>query len=175
MKNLFLISVVLVMFSLQSCIVSKHPNMAFFDNPGYDYSDAKFTSINVPMWIAKPFIKKALREENEENAEEMIALIKNISDIKVMTIENGNREMLADFSKYLTRNNFEEWMTVKKDSETINFQAKQKDDIIKKLLITVNSGNQMVYVDVSGKFTPEDISRLISYSEKNDVKKIISE
>lgn len=172
MRNFIIIPVAALIFCLQSCVVSKRPNMAFFDNPYYDCKDAKFTSVNVPMWIAKPFIKKALRDE--ENSDELIALIKKISDIKVMTIENGEPNMLADFSKYLTNNNFQEWMTVKKDKETVNFQAKQKGDVIKELLITVNSGKELVYVDVSGKFTTDDISRIIIYSEKNDVKKIIS-
>lgn len=147
--------------------------MAFFDNHHYDYKDAKFTSINVPMFLAKPVIKTALRKDGE--SEELIELIKKISDVKVMTIENGNKEMLTDFAKYLTTNNFEEWMTIKKENETINFQAKQTGDIIKKLLITVRSGEELVFVDVSGKFTADDISRIINYSEKNDVKKIVSQ
>ena len=172
MKKLILLPIAVLLLSMQSCIVSKHTNMAFFDNPYYDYKDAKFTSINVPMWIAKPFIKSALKKE--EGSEELIALIRKISDVKVMTIENGEQQMLTDFSRYLTSNNFEEWMTVKKDKETVNFQAKQNGDVIKKLLITVKSGNELVYVDVSGKFTPDDISRIINYSEKNDVKKMIS-
>ena len=92
-----------------------------------------------------------------------------------MTVENGNPKMLADFTSYLTKNNYEEWMTVKKDTETINFQAKQKGEVIKKLLITVYSGNELVYVDVSGKFTPEDISKLINYSEKNDIKNVVKQ
>lgn len=157
---------------LQSCIVSRHPNMVFFDNPYYDYKDAKFTSINVPVWLAKPFAKNALRDE--ENSEELIALIKKISDVKIMTVENGNPEMLSDFAKYLTNNNFQEWMTVKKDKETVNFQAKQKGDIIKKLLITVNSDNELVYIDITGKFSADDISKLINYSEKNNIKDKIS-
>ena len=111
--------------------------MAFFDNPYYDYKDAKFTSVNVPMWIAKPFIKKAVKEE--ENSEVLLALIKKISDVKVLTIQNGEQNMLADFSSYLTKNNFQDWVTLKKDSETINFQAKQNGDVIRKLLITVKA------------------------------------
>ena len=91
-----------------------------------------------------------------------------------MTIENGNKEMLSDYTKYLTNNRFEEWMTVKKENEIIKFQAKQTGDIIRKLLITVNSGNELVFVDVSGKFTADDISRMINYSEKKDVKKLVS-
>lgn len=170
MKNLILIPVALLLLSLQSCIVSSSPKMGFFDNPHYDYGGAKFTSINVPMFLAKPFVRKALREDGE--SEELINLIRKISDIKVMTVENGNKEMLTDLTKYLTKNNFEEWMTVKKADETINFQAKQSGDVIKKLMITVHSGKELVFVDVTGKFTPDDISRIINYSEKNDVKKL---
>lgn len=174
MKKLsILFAATILILSLQSCIVSGNPKMEFFDNPHYDYKDAKFTSINVPMFLAKPVIKTALRKEGE--SQELINLIKKISDVKVMTIENGNKEMLADFAKYLTSNNFEEWMTVKKENETINFQAKQTGDLIKKLLITVRSGKELVFVDVSGKFTADDISRIINYSEKNDVKKIVTQ
>jgi hypothetical protein len=146
--------------------------MAFFDNPHYDYKDTKFVSINVPMWIAKPVVKKALREDGE--SEELIALIKKIKDVKIMTIENGNTQMITDFTKYLTKNNFEEWITVKNEKEIINFRAKQKGDEIKELLVTVSSGKDLVYVNVKGKFTADDISKIINYSEKNEVKKIVS-
>lgn len=172
MKNLIIIPVALLLLSLQSCIVSSTPKMGFFDNPHYDYKGAKFTSINVPMFLTKPMVKKAMREEGE--SEELINLIRKISDIKVMTVENGNKEMLTDLTKYLTKNNFEEWMTVKKENETVNFQAKQKGEVIKNLLITVHSGNELVFVDVSGKFTADDISRIINYSEKKDVKKLVA-
>ncbi len=172
MKNLILIPVALLLLSLQSCIVSSTPKMGFFDNPHYDYKGAKFTSINVPMFLTKPMVKKAMREEGE--SEELINLIRKISDIKVMTVENGNKKMLTDLTKYLTKNNFEEWMTVKKENETVNFQAKQKGEVIKNLLITVHSGNELVFVDVSGKFTADDISRIINYSEKKDVKKLVA-
>ena len=172
MKNLIIIPVALLLLSLQSCIVSSTPKMGFFDNPHYDYKGAKFTSINVPMFLAKPMVKKAMREDGE--SEELINLIRKISDIKVMTVENGNKEMLTDLTKYLTKNNFEEWMTVKKENETVNFQAKQKGEVIKNLLITVHSGNELVFVDVSGKFTADDISRIINYSEKKDVKKLVA-
>lgn len=162
----------LLLISVQSCMVSSKPKMDFFDKAQYEHKDAKFTSINVPMFLAKPVVKKALREDGE--SEELINLIKKISDIKVMTIENGNKTMLADYSKYLSRNNFEEWMTVKKENETLNFQVKQTGDVIRKLLITVRSAEELVFVDVAGKFTADDISRIINYSEKKDVKKMVS-
>ena len=161
-----------MLFSMQSCIVSQKPKMGFFDNPYYDYGGARFTSINVPMFLAKPIVKKSLRDDGE--SEELINLISKVSDVKVMTIENGNQEMVADFAQYLKKDNFEEWMTVKKEKETINFQAKQKGEEIRRLMITIASGSELVLVDVTGKFTADDISRLINYSEKNDLRKKVT-
>lgn len=146
--------------------------MDFFANSNYATSGAKFTSVNVPMFLAKPIVKRALREDAEN--EDLINLIKKVSDIKVMTVEHGNDKMIADYAKFLTQNNYEEWMTIRKEKETINFQARQKGEEIRKLLITVASGSDLVYVDISGKFTADDISRIINYSEKNDVKKLVT-
>ena len=162
-----------MLISLQSCIVSQQPKMGFFDNSNYEMKGVKFTSINVPMFLAKPIVRKALRDEGE--SDQLISLIQKISDIKVMTVENGNEQMVADYAKYLTKNNYEEWVTVKKEKETINFQAKQNGENIRKLLITIASGTELVYVDISGKFTADDISQIINYSEKKDVKKLVSQ
>ncbi len=172
MKKLYsTTAILLLIISLQSCMVSQKPKMGFFDSGNYEDSGAKFISINVPMFLAKPIVKKALRDDGE--SEELINLIKKVSDIKVMTVENGSEKMVTDYAKYLTNNNYEEWMTVRKEKETINFQAKQKGEEIRKLLITIASGTDLVYVDISGKFTPDDISRIINYSEKNDMKKLV--
>jgi hypothetical protein len=163
----------LFLISLQSCMVSNKPKMDFFSNTNYEMKGAKFTSINVPMFLAKPIVKTSLRNDGE--SEELINLIKKVSDVKVMTVENGSKEMVADYAKFLTKNNYEEWMTVKKENQIINFQAKQNGEKIRKLLITIASGTDLVYVDISGKFTADDISRIINYSEKNDVKKLVSQ
>lgn len=173
MKKLYFFSAIfLLLLSLQFCIVSQKPKMDLFDHSNYDNKDVKFVSVNVPMFLAKPIVKRALREDGE--SEELINLIKKVSDIKVMTVENGNENMVSDYAKYLTKNNYEEWMTIKKDKEIIKFQAKQKGEDIRRLLITISSEKDLVYVDVSGKFTADDISRIINYSEKNDIKKLVS-
>lgn len=173
MKKLYSISAILILIiSLQSCMVSQKPKIYFFDSGNYDQSGTKFVSINVPMFLAKPIVKRALREDGE--SEELINLISKVSDIKVTTVENGNQKMMKDFAKYLSTNNFEEWMTVKKETETINFSAKQKGEVIKNLMIAINSAEEMVFVDVTGNFTADDISRIINYSEKKDITKLVS-
>jgi hypothetical protein len=150
------------MFLMQSCIVSPGTGkMAYFSDSGNDFKGARFTTINVPMFLAKPVIKKALREDGKDN-EEIIQLVKKVSKIKVLTVENGDRTMLKDFANYLNNNNYEEWATIKHDGDNVNIRVKQKDDIIKNMLITVNSDKELVFVDVRGSFTADDISKMIA-------------
>lgn len=150
------------MVLLQSCIVSRHPNIAFFDNPYYDFGNAKFTSVNVPVFLAKPFVKSALREDGE--SEEVVALVKSIRKIRMMTVENGDAALLRDFSKYLTGNHYEEWVTVKHNGQNVNIRALQNGDRIEKLMIVVSADGDLVFIDVKGKFTIKQISDLINSS-----------
>ncbi|WP_294274746.1 DUF4252 domain-containing protein [uncultured Chryseobacterium sp.] len=162
-KNVIL--AILAFWMLQSCMVSEKPNMAFFNDSGYDFKEAKFVSINVPMFLAKPYIKKALKEDGDN--EELWRMVKKISKIKVMTVENGDRTMLKDFAGYLNNNHYEDWATIKHDGDNVNIRVKQKGDAIKNMLITVNSDKDLVFVDIRGNFTANDISKMInSVSDK---------
>lgn len=158
-----LINIFLGIFTLlilQSCIVSGRPNIDFFKQSRSNYKEATFGSFNVPVLLAKPFIKKALRKDGE--SEEVIALIKKVSKIKIMTVNNGSKAMLNDYSKYLNDHNFEDWATIKHDGENVNVRVKQNGETIKNMMITVNSGKELVFVDVRGSFTAEDISKMIN-------------
>ncbi|MEN5305898.1 DUF4252 domain-containing protein [Chryseobacterium cucumeris] len=159
LKNIFL--VILTIGLMQSCIVSEKPNIDFFQNSKYDFKGAQFASINVPMVLAKSYIKKALREEGE--SEETIDMVKKASKIKVLTVTNGSKEMLNDYAQFLNNNHYEEWASIKHDGEDINIRVKQDGEIIKNMLITVGSSkNEMVFVDVKGSFTANDISKMIN-------------
>ncbi len=159
LKYIFL--TVCTLFLMQSCIVSEKANMAYFSDSGNDFKGAKFTSINIPVFLAKPAIRKALREDGDDN-EEIIRMIKKVSKIKVLTVENGDRAMLKDFASYLNDNNYEDWATIKHDGENVNIRVKQKGETIKNMLITVNSGKELVFVDIKGSFTADDISKMIA-------------
>lgn len=157
-KTIFLI--ISVMFVMQSCVVSEKPNIAYFSDSGREFKGAKFVSINVPLFLAKPYIKKALREDGED--EDLIRLVKKVSKIKVLTVENVDRNMLRDFANYLNNNNYEEWAMIKHNGDNVNIRVKQKGDAIKNMMITVNSDKELVFVDIKGNFTADDISRLIA-------------
>ena len=165
MKTLRIIVLCLVVGLLQSCIVSGKPNIDFFADARHEYKEARFGSINVPVALAKPYIKRALRKDGE--SEEVIRLIRKISKIKVLTVENGSKEMLQKYTQYLNDHQFEDWATVKHDGDNVNLRVKQTGDAIKNMLITVKSDKELVFVDVKGNFTPNDISKMInSISDK---------
>lgn len=170
MRKLFFIPFIIFLFSLQSCIVSKTPNISFFDNPTYRNNGTEYVSVNVPLWMVKPFIKKALKEDEEGEA--IMPLIKKLKNVKVLVVSNGTPNMLSNFQNYLHRNNFEEWITVKKETETVNFQAKRNGENFKNLLISVSSKGELVYIDIKGNFNENDISNIINFSKENELKNL---
>ena len=159
----------IVGFFLQSCMVSqKKVHTDFFDNPGFK-ENSTFVSINVPTFLAKSYVKQALREDGE--SQEVIDLVKKISDVKVLIVESSKTPFKAEFQKYLDNNNYEEWMSLKQQGNLISLNAKQTDDIIKRMIITVRDDNdETIFVDVKGKFSPDDISKIINATEKNQIK-----
>lgn len=169
LRFLYLIILTIVGFFLQSCMVSQNKvHTDFFNNPGFK-NNSTFVSINVPTFLAKSYVKQALKEDGE--SQEVIDLVKKISDVKVLIVENSKTPVRAEFQKYLAKNNYEEWMSVKQQGQLISINAQQSKDIIKRMIITVNDDNdESVFVDVKGKFTPDDISKIINATEKNQIK-----
>ena len=169
LKFIYIIILAIVGFFLQSCMVSqKKVHTDFFDNPGFK-ENSTFVSINVPTFLAKSYVKNALREDGE--SQEVIDLIKKISDVKVLLVESSKTPIKAEFQNYLSNNNYEEWMSVKQQGNLISLNAKQTDDIIKRMIITVRDDNdETIFVDVKGKFSPDDISKIINATEKNKIK-----
>ncbi|MDO5616507.1 MAG: DUF4252 domain-containing protein [Cruoricaptor ignavus] len=163
MKNILKITVLFLAFILQSCMVSTKPKTDFFETSSKEGS--QIVRVNTPMWLAKPMMKKQLKKEG--NPKEIRDLVKKISDIKIYAIQNSNTKMKEDFAKYLNQNNFEEWMTINRADAVINFQVQQKQNEMHKLMLVVQQADQQVLIDIDAKFSSDDISKLINYSENN--------
>ena len=129
MKAKFLFFLPILIF-LQSCFVSEKSlyNQETRDN-------ATITKVNVPMFLVKPYIKKALKEDGE--SEEVINLIKKVRKVKIYTVENATDKMIADFSKKSFGANLQEFMSVNSKDSKIKILSAETDDasLIKNLLI----------------------------------------
>ena len=153
------------MFFMQSCFVSTNPKVDYFDKATQENKKAEIVRVNVPVWLAKPFIKQALREEGE--SEDVIRLVKKLKKVKVYAISNGNNDMMNGVNSYLKNNKYQEWVSVKDGGDKVYIHAQQDGDIIKKLIIYTQSEKDFVVVDMKGKFSPDDIAALINSSSQN--------
>ena len=151
-----------ILFFLQSCFVSEKSLYNEETN-----GKTTVTKINVPMFLVKPYIKKALREDGE--SEDVINLIRKIKRVKVYTVENATEKMATNFSRQSFGNNLQELMSVNsKDSKMKIMSAITNSETeIKDLLITVKDEKDLVYVKVLGKFSMDDIAKIAELSEKN--------
>ena len=151
-----------ILFFLQSCFVSEKSLYNEETN-----GKTTVTKINVPMFLVKPYIKKALREDGE--SEDVINLIRKIRKVKVYTVENATEKMATNFSRQSFGNNLQELMSVNsKDSKIKIMSANTNSDkVIKDLHITVKDEKDLVYVKVLGKFSMDDIAKIAELSEKN--------
>lgn len=167
MKNIFTAIIFAVL--LQSCIVSSKPNMDFVKKKDCP-KGTQIVSINPPLFLAKPFIKKALKEDDDEDSKVMLALIKKIKKVRVMTITIDSTiqsHWMPNVAGYLKKNKYEEWATIKSQGQYVSISAKGNEDVVKDLLIAVNSTTDKVYVHVEGKFSVNDITNMINMAENN--------
>ena len=151
-----------ILFFLQSCFVSEKSlyNEEIKGN-------TTITKVNVPMFLVKPYIKKALKEDGE--SKEVINLIRKIKRVKVYTVQNASDKMVAQFSRQSFGSNLQELMSVNSKDSKIKIMSAitDSDTMIKDLLITVRDDKELVYVKVLGKFSLDDISRIAELSKKN--------
>ncbi len=161
MKAKFLFLLPILIF-LQSCFVSEK-SLYNQETKG----NATITKVNIPMFLVKPYIKKALREDGD--SEEVINLIRKIRKVKIYTIENATEKMITDFSKKSFGANLQEFMSVNSKDSKIKIMSAitDSDTMIKDLLITVRDDKELVYVKIKGKFSLDDISKIAELSEKN--------
>ena len=111
-----------ILFFLQSCFVSE-TSLYNEEIKG----NTTITKVNVPMFLVKPYIKKALKEDGE--SKEVINLIRKIKRVKVYTVENATEKMATNFSRQSFGNNLQELMSVNsKDSKIKIMSADTNSD-----------------------------------------------
>ncbi|SIT95867.1 protein of unknown function [Epilithonimonas bovis DSM 19482] len=169
LRFIYIIMLAILGFFLQSCMVSqKKVHTDFFDNPDFK-NNSTYVSINVPTFLAKSYVKHALKEDGE--SQEVIDLVRKISDVKVLIVESSKTSVKSEFQKYLTKNNYQEWMSVRQEGQLVSINAQESKDVINRMIINVNDDNdQSVFVDIKGKFSPDDISKIINATEKHPIK-----
>ncbi len=162
MKKLIrIVSIISLFFISFSCVSTRKSNMDFI-NATQINQNSEIAAVNLPTFMIKPFIVKTLKKENE--SKELIALIKNIKKVKILTIQNPNETIQHSFADYKIKNNIDELMVINNNGEKVSINAVQNEVNISRLLLQINSKekeNEVVFIDLKGKFKLEDLSKLI--------------
>ncbi|MBF0598161.1 DUF4252 domain-containing protein [Faecalibacter rhinopitheci] len=160
MKKMIYFIMLVTAISLTSCVSFKKSNMDFVDAKQLG-GNTEIVAVNLPTGLAKPFIIKSLKKDKE--SKEVITLIKGIKKVKILTLSNPDLKFVADFEKYKSDNNLEELLVINSEGDEVKINAIHNKDIINRLLLEVKSNtNEIVYVDLKGKFNLEDLSKLAS-------------
>ncbi len=126
--------------------------------------------ITVPGWLVR-FGMNFMDKDDLEGVD-IQAIARKVSEIRVVSIEGGEKVAFSDFQKLIEdakSENFEELMNVRSDGDNVHIMMREKKGFIRDVFIMVqeNSG-EFVLVNIGGKFTMDDINRAI---QDVDVKK----
>lgn len=158
MRNSLALLLLVITLGFTSCISVKSTKMDFIDADQLG-ENAEMLSVKLPTTLAKPIIIKSLKKEGE--SKEVIQLVKGIKKAKILTISNFHPSVIHSFENYLKQEQIEELMVLNKEGEEISIHGKYNNETINRLLLQVKSTNdEIVYLDLKGKFKFEDLSKL---------------
>ncbi|CAM3826817.1 DUF4252 domain-containing protein [Sphingobacterium prati] len=176
MKRLLtLLCLIGVLSSLQSCMIRKGSNMDYVRGSNIS-NNAEIVAINLPMWLTKPFIKKALKDDNDEESRAMAAIVKKLKKFRMMTLSNNDQEknalILEDYHKYLKKNKFEELLVINSEGEEISVNARiDKDYVISRVSLLVHDeGDESVFMDIKGEFSLDELIQGLNKIKSKDKK-----
>ncbi|MBK8506554.1 MAG: DUF4252 domain-containing protein [Saprospiraceae bacterium] len=122
--------------------------------------DPAFTVVNISP---KMFQMLAHIDVEEEDGQEVVELIKGITSLRILVKEEGDGTKLYDdaFSK-ISKNGFEELLTVRDGGENVRFMVKEgkSPEIINQLVLLVGGANDFVLMDLTGAINLKTIGKL---------------
>lgn len=89
-------------------------------------------------------------------------LDRKVTSIRVLTRERGtevNNEFISEIRNIVRRGGYEEMISVRNSEDDVRFLVKANGDIIKELLI-VATGDDDAVIQIKGRLTRDDVSRI---------------
>jgi hypothetical protein len=154
LKITFLLAVMLPVMAL-----AQSPADALFDK----YSQKEgFTSVYITQAMFSLFADM----DTEEDEEGFLDLVKNLTCIKIISVEDTTGVMSKtvnfynEIAKSSTKQKYEELMVVKKDKQDIKFLIRKEGKIINELLMLVAGAKENAMISIQGNIDLKTISKL---------------
>lgn len=124
--------------------------------------------------IAKPMFQLLSQLDIEDSDMSKIKpLINKISSLKILIVERDSAntvrfdKLQSELSLALKGLNYEELMNISDSGENIRIMAENTEsNMLNNLLLTINGGDETMFMILEGIISMEDVSKLISNEEK---------
>ena len=158
-KNILFIFCLLCSFT----VFAQNKNMTKFFDKYENEDDVTIVNISKAMFSMMPAVN--IKTEGAD----ISPILSKIESMRIITSGNKNlKEKMAAESKALVTkdNNYEELMRVKNNKNNVIFNAIKNGNLIKELLMLVNSDDNFVAIQILGNFTVGDIQQITKNSDK---------
>ena len=137
--------------------------------------------ITVPGWLVR--IGTHFIDDKDLEGVDIQAIARKISEVRIVSIEGGAKIPSSDIQKLMDdakAEQYEELMTVRSDGDHVHIMMRERKGFIRDLFLMVQeSSGEFVLLDIGGKFTMDDINRVIedvkTHSEKKKSKGKVTE
>ena len=121
------------------------------------------TSINLSESIIK-IASKFLSDEDQEAKE----VLQDIESIKLLTSEGTtNTNLIKEAKALLKSDGYEDLIRVNEGDEFVRIMVKESNEIIKDIIVYVESKDEFVFINVTGDIDPEKVGKAL---ESLDIK-----
>jgi hypothetical protein len=152
MKNLIVLSIVLVLFSCGT----KTPYETFKK----ENKDEVAISFGASAFVINALIRdKEFREFTKQ--------VSGIKKYQVLVSKSNTVFLKSNFEVFLKKNNFEEIVYSTKGNEKIRIFSFEKREQLKEVLVEIENGSEMVLVKVQGDLKINNFEKLTALNEVN--------
>ena len=174
-KTLLLLSILLVSFSsldAQTESVNRFIRKAKRSsnhNERYDFT--------VPGWLLRLGLNFV--DESDLEGIDFDRFAHKISEVRILNIDGKVDMSPTDVQSYMAdikNEGYEDLLIVRDKSEKVTVMIREKKDFIRNILLMVNDSTELTVVSIEGKFTMDDVSKMLekvdfrSYGTSNNKK-----
>ena len=143
--------------------MAQSKSVTSFQDKYSDHDDATYVTVKGSLFNLIASIAE-YDDDPDEDTKAMARIANGIKSMEVLQVPfyetDLNREAVANFRTALTKEDYEEFITVKEGKELINVMAQGADDEIRNMLVLVEEKEEFTLISVNGTLSMKDLSYL---------------
>ena len=131
--------------------------------------------LSIPAWLMRTGVNLAKLADDDKDLEDIHieAALDKIKGMRVVIFDEERKVPQASVNRLISdlkKDDFEELMVVREGKNRINIFVKDTKDVIRNLfMVIVSEDGETILLDLKGRFTIEDINKIVRQSQSNDI------